>query len=403
VLANLLSNAMKFTEKGDISVKVWANPSKKGLQPDQISMLFQVSDSGIGMTPEQQRTIFDAFSQADASTTRRFGGTGLGLAICQRLVSMMGGKIKVASQPERGSAFRFSAIFEQAASQPSELTMPAALEASSLAGLRVLVAEDHPVNQLLTRKLLEEWNCKAEVVANGLEAVKRWQQGGIDLVLMDIQMPDMGGEEATAKIRSLERPRQGHTPIVAMTANALAGDREKYLAAGMDAYVSKPISPDALAHAMHLALESRRDMDEDMLADFSFPVGELPAAAVPAQPATMAEQAAIDTTRLLQSLGGDWQALMEVVVAMREDMAQRLPQLQLAADTRNEALALSHTHALKGALASVAIDRGASIAKVLEAAVRNANWPLYQRMLPMLVLEAQKMDLELKSMAEARA
>jgi PAS domain S-box-containing protein len=404
VLANLLSNAMKFTEKGDISVKVWANPSKKGLQPDQISVLFEVRDTGIGMTPEQQKTIFDAFSQADASTTRRFGGTGLGLAICQRLVSMMGGKIKVASQPGRGSAFRFSAVFEHAASQPSQLSMPAALEARSLAGLRVLLAEDHPVNQLLTRKLLEEWNCKVEVVATGIEAVRRWQQGGIDLALMDIQMPDMGGEEATAKIRSLEQPRKGHTPIVAMTAHALAGDREKYLAAGMDAYVSKPISADALAHGMHLALETRREMDEDMLADFAFARQKehAPAPAVPAWPAAeTTELTAVDKVRLLHLLGGDREALLEVVVAMRQDISQRLPQLQLAADTHNEALALAHTHALKGALASAAIDRGASIAKVLESAVRSANWPLYQRMLPMFFLEAQKIDLELKGMTDA--
>jgi PAS domain S-box-containing protein len=390
VLANLLSNAMKFTEKGEISVKVWANPSKKGLLPSQVSVLFQVRDSGIGMTPEQQKTIFDAFSQADASTTRRFGGTGLGLAICQRLVSMMGGKIKVASQSGRGSAFRFSAVFEQASNQPSQLTMPAALEARSLSGLRVLLAEDHPVNQLLTRKLLEEWNCKAEVVANGLEAVKRWQQGGIDVILMDIQMPDMGGEEATAKIRSLEQPRKGHTPIVAMTAHALAGDREKYLAAGMDAYVSKPISPDALAHAMQAALETRREMQEDMLAAFS--------ASVAPSPDTPSVPAAVDAPRLLCLLGGDRLALIEVANAMRQDITQRLPQLQLAGETQNEALARTHAHALKGALASAAVERGAAIAKALEAHARSGNWLLYQRMLPLFLLEAQRIDLEFENL-----
>jgi PAS domain S-box-containing protein len=400
VLANLLSNAMKFTEKGDISVKVWANPSKRGLQPDEISVLFQVRDSGVGMTPEQQQTIFEAFSQADASTTRRFGGTGLGLAICQRLVSMMGGKIKVASQPGRGSAFLFSAVFEKASSQPSQLTMPAALEARSLAGLRVLLAEDHPVNQLLTRKLLEEWNCKAEVVANGVQAVKRWRQGGIDVILMDIQMPDMGGEEATAKIRSLERPHQGHTPIVAMTAHALAGDREKYLAAGMDAYVSKPISPDALVHAMQTALESRREMQQGMLAAFSVSAAAVPmtAASVPDAPSA---PASVDVPRLLRLLGGDRDALMEVANAMRQDISQRLPQLQLAGDTHNEALARTHIHALKGSLASAAIERGAAIAKALEAHACSGNWLLYQRMLPLFLLEAQKIDLELKNLIHA--
>lgn len=396
VLSNLLSNAMKFTEKGRISVKVWADPAPKGLLPSQISVLFQVRDSGMGMSAVQQKTIFDAFTQADASTTRRFGGTGLGLAICERLVTMMGGKIRVASEPGRGSAFRFSAVFGLAANQPSQLTIPAALEARSLAGLRVLLAEDHPVNQLLTRKLLEEWNCKAEVTTNGIEAVNRWQQGDIDLVLMDIQMPEMGGEEATARIRALERPHNGHTPIVAMTAHALAGDREKYLEAGMDAYVSKPISPDALARAMHAALETRREMQEDMLADLSFNSS----LSEPFFIAPDSAPAAIDSGRLLRLLGGDRSALREVAAAMRRDLTLRLPHLQLAGKTQDQALARTHTHALKGALASSAIDRGAGIAKDLEAAARSGDWQLYQRLLPMFLLEAKKIDLELKGMAE---
>ncbi len=397
VLSNLLSNAVKFTEKGQIRVKVWADPTPKGLSPAQISVLFQVRDSGMGMSAAQQKTIFDAFTQADASTTRRFGGTGLGLAICQRLVTMMGGKIRVASEPGRGSAFRFSAVFGLAANQASQLTMPAALEARSLAGLRVLLAEDHPVNQLLTRKLLEEWNCKAEMAANGVEAVSRWQRGGIDLILMDIQMPEMGGEEATARIRALERPHNGHTPIVAMTAHALAGDREKYLEAGMDAYVSKPISPDALARAMHAALETRREMQEDMLADVSFNRSVSEPFFIAPSPAP----AAIDAGRLLRLLGGDRFALLEVAAAMRRDITLRLPQLQLAGKTQNQALARTHTHALKGALASSAIDRGAEIAKDLEAAARSGDWPLYQRLLPIFFLEAEKIDLELKALADA--
>jgi signal transduction histidine kinase/DNA-binding response OmpR family regulator len=403
VLTNLLSNAMKFTEKGSISVKVWVDPSPKSLLPGQLSVLFQVRDSGVGMTPEQQKTIFDAFTQADASTTRRYGGTGLGLAICQRLVAMMGGKIRVASKPGVGSAFRFSALFDRASSQPSQLTMPAALEARSLAGLRVLLAEDHPVNQLLTRKLLEEWDCDIEVAPNGLEALRRWQQGGIDLILMDVQMPEMGGDEATAKIRAQESPRHGHTPIVAMTAHAMAGDREKYLAAGMDAYVSKPISPDALAHAMHQALETSREAQDDMLADFNFNSDKLQNVVPPACVSKTAAPSAMDAAQLLRSLGGDRQALMEVVVAMQQDIAVRLPQLQLAADTQNAALALAHSHALKGAMASVAMTRGAFIAKELEATVRQADWPLYRRMLPLLFLEAQKFDHQIQVMTEPQA
>ena len=400
VLANLLSNATKFTEKGQINVKVWLDPSPSARFPDHVSVLFQVRDTGMGMTPEQQRTIFDAFTQADVSTTRRFGGTGLGLAICQRLVHMMGGKIRVVSEIGRGSAFRFSAVFGQAAHQPSQLTAPAALEARSLAGLHVLLVEDHPVNQLLARKLLDEWHCKTEVVSNGRDAVSRWRLGGIDLILMDIQMPEMGGEQATALIRSIEGPKQGHTPIVAMTAHALAGDREKYLAAGMDDYVSKPISPIALAHAMHAALETRREMQEELLSGFTFgdatiaagldepnvDVSDIPVSAV-----------SVDGARLLRLVGGDQGALVEVANAILQDMAVRVMKLQLAAHTQDQKLALVHTHALKGALSSSAIDRGASLAKELEMSARSGDWTQFQRDLPLFELEAKKIAAELSA------
>jgi CheY-like chemotaxis protein/HPt (histidine-containing phosphotransfer) domain-containing protein len=282
-------------------------------------------------------------------------------------------------------------VFGQAATQPSQLTAPAALDALSLGGLRVLLVEDHPVNQLLTRKLLEEWQCDIEVVANGRDAVSRWQRGGIELILMDVQMPEMGGEQATALIRSLEAPRQGHTPIVAVTAHALAGDREKYLAAGMDAYVSKPISPDALAQAMHAALETRRDMREELLSGFSFEAEERadkPVGVV-----------AVDIARLLRSVGGDQEALAEVASAILHDVELRVVQLQQAAQTQDQQMALAHTHALKGVLSSAAIDRGAVIAKQLETAVRSGDWQRFRRILPLFELEAQKIHAELRNLA----
>jgi CheY-like chemotaxis protein/HPt (histidine-containing phosphotransfer) domain-containing protein len=403
VLANLLSNAVKFTDQGQISVKVWLDPSPTALASGQIAVLFQVRDTGIGMTPEQQKTIFDAFTQADASTTRRFGGTGLGLAICQRLVQMMGGKIRVVSEAGRGSAFRFSAVLDLASNQPSQLTAPAALEASALAGLRVLVVEDHPVNQLLTRKLLEEWYCVTEVVANGREAVARWRRGGIDMILMDIQMPEMGGEQATAMIRSIEEPRQGHTPIVAMTAHALAGDRERYLAAGMDAYVSKPISPDALAYAMHAALETRREMQQEMLSGFGWgSAAETSASSGVLEPKRKSSTAlAVDATRLWRSVSGDAAALLEVARAVSQDVRWRTDQLARAARAQDQGLALSHTHALRGSLGSAAMDRGATIAKELETAARQGDWARFQLVLPLFENEAKKIQAELAAMIES--
>lgn len=401
VLGNLLSNAMKFTDKGEISVKVWPDPSAAAQGVGQISVLFQVRDTGIGMTPEQQKTIFDAFTQADVSTTRRYGGTGLGLAICQRLVQMMGGKIRVVSEAGLGSAFRFSAVLGLASNQPSQLTAPAALEARSLAGLRVLLVEDHPVNQLLTRKLLEEWQCLVEIVSNGREAVARWRRGGIDVILMDIQMREMGGEQATALIRGLEQERQGHTPIVAMTAHALAGDREKYLAAGMDAYVSKPISPDALAYAMHAALETRQEMQQDLLSGFTWGAE----AAAPGQAAAAerkpAAALAVDSARLWRSVGGDAAALAEVARAISQDVQSRTAQLEQASRQKDQALALAQTHALRGSLASAAMDRGATIAKELETAARHGDWARFQLVLPLFVNEAKKIQAELAAMLQS--
>lgn len=270
ILSNLLSNALKFTEKGGVRLKVWPDPEQVDTELGHVKLLFEIRDTGIGMTFEQQKKLFSPFTQADASTTRRFGGTGLGLSICQRLVGMMGGKLRVRSEVGKGSAFLFSAIFAHAPTLPSELTAPAELNSRSLKGLRVLAAEDHPINQLIMRKLLEELGCEALIVGNGDLALDYWRKEDFDIILMDIQMPVMGGEEATRLIREIEKKFGGHIPIVALTAHALAGDREKYMACGMDAYVSKPVSPDNLVMAMHDALDASRPRAQDNFSGFNF-------------------------------------------------------------------------------------------------------------------------------------
>ena len=399
VLSNLMSNAVKFTAMGSITIKVWTGKNQEKLENGQLRVLFQIRDTGIGMTPEQQRNIFDAFAQADASTTRRFGGTGLGLAICQRLVKMMHGRIKVVSEPNLGSVFRFSAVFGVAPAQHSQLTMPAAFEAASLAGLRVLVAEDHPVNQMIMRKLLEEMGCFVEVVGDGYAVINRWKKGGIDLILMDIQMPGMGGEEATAQIRAIEASNQSHLPIVALTAHALAGDREKYLSQGMDAYVSKPVSPDALALAILTAIDLARQTPTELLSGFNFASPLSVSTPAPKPPSEQKEDSPIDTQQLLRRLGGDEAVLQEIAQAMLVDLTTRLPLLQNALMQRDSALAVDQSHALKGALASMAIERGANLAKQLELAGRHAQWNLYAAALVKLYAEVEKIEFALKRIA----
>jgi CheY-like chemotaxis protein len=237
VLLNLLGNAIKFTERGSVTVVVERRPGGPG---STYELIFRVRDTGIGIPKEKWAGIFDSFSQADGSITRRFGGTGLGLAICRRLVEMWGGEIWVTSEPGSGSEFSFTAR-AQIAEAPAAVPEKAAKSIELPRGLRILLAEDNLVNQKLAVRLLEQRGCQVKVANNGLEALKLWREGGYDQILMDMMMPEMDGLEATRQIRSEEVLAGGHIAIVAMTANAMDGDRQRCLDSGMDGYVAKPI------------------------------------------------------------------------------------------------------------------------------------------------------------------
>ena len=237
VLTNLIGNAIKFTEAGSVDVEVLA----EGVKDGKTRLHFQVRDSGIGIPAEKQTLIFEPFRQADGSTTRRYGGTGLGLAICQRLTAMMDGRIWLESHPGRGSTFHFTATVAAAAGKLPEAAKPVEPDVTLPRAIRILLAEDNPVNQKLTRRLLESSGSAVTSAVDGLEAIEAFKTQSFDLVLMDIQMPRMDGFEATAEIRRLEQRSGSHIPIVALTANAMAGDRERCLHGGMDAYISKPV------------------------------------------------------------------------------------------------------------------------------------------------------------------
>jgi signal transduction histidine kinase/DNA-binding response OmpR family regulator len=250
VFFNLVSNAIKFTSEGEILVRVGV----KRLAPDEVLLTMAVSDTGEGIAPEQQREIFDPFTQADASTTRRFGGTGLGLAISRQLVRLMGGDMRVESALGEGSTFMFECRFPLAS--PEET---AGLEAppdhdlgpdTDGPGLAVLLVEDNPVNQKLASTLLSRMGHRVTLASDGREALGCLAQGDFDLVLMDVQMPGMDGLEATAHIRRQEQGGGRRLPIIALTAHALKGDRERILAAGMDEYLTKPIDSAALRQAI---------------------------------------------------------------------------------------------------------------------------------------------------------
>ncbi|MGA2183783.1 MAG: response regulator [Bryobacteraceae bacterium] len=259
VVLNLVGNSVKFTDHGRVSVEVGqAEPSGPNAQQSGCTLRFTVCDTGIGIEKTKQGLIFEAFAQADGSTRRKFGGTGLGLTITSRLVSLMGGAIAVESEPGKGSAFHVTLHFGVAAEaeqvrEPGPQTPREPAVASATPPLRILLAEDNLVNQKVAARMMERRGFVVTVVANGREAIEASERQCFDLILMDVQMPELDGLEATRRIRERERITGEHIPILALTAHAMQSDRERCFTAGMDGYLSKPFQADDLAQAVDSA------------------------------------------------------------------------------------------------------------------------------------------------------
>jgi signal transduction histidine kinase/CheY-like chemotaxis protein len=243
ILINLLGNAVKFTERGFVRLTA----DLDGYLGGQARVRFTVEDSGVGIPEDKQSVIFDAFSQAESYMTRRFGGTGLGLAISSRLVALMNSSIELDSQPGRGSRFSFCLELPVAAAKegtPEPRDSAASSEGHS--PQRVLLAEDNPINQKLYVRLLEGHGHRVVAVNNGAEAVRAWRSDRFSVILMDLQMPELDGYGATRAIRRHEEQAGGHVPIIALTAHAVTGTRERCLGCGMDDYLAKPIDAEVL-------------------------------------------------------------------------------------------------------------------------------------------------------------
>jgi PAS domain S-box-containing protein len=352
VLVNLVGNAIKFTDAGSVSVEV----ARKRGTDDGVELHFSVRDTGIGIAVERQREIFEPFAQGDPSATRRFGGTGLGLAISARLVELMGGRIWIDSEPGEGSTVHFTvrlgAVPEatQRASPPASAS-PGQREpadgtasardalrphpASTSRGLRVLVAEDNAVNQRLTVALLTKAGHAVTVAGTGQQALEALQRESFDLVLMDVQMPEMGGLEAVARIRAREAGRERPLPVIALTARAMPGDRERCLAAGMDAYLTKPLR----SADLYAAIEGVTAYDP-------------PAAAGPGvegRPAPKALAATgLDRTVLLEALDGDEGLLRTLAGLFLEDAPSVRATLKDALAQANAKELERTAHRLKG-------------------------------------------------------
>jgi CheY-like chemotaxis protein len=283
VLLNLLTNALKFTVQGAVQVTVDVEPERSDAERKMLR--FSVIDSGVGVPENKQEAIFEPFKQADGSTTRRFGGTGLGLAICRNIVELMGGVITVQSEAGKGSTFSFTAPFQVA--EVIETVGELSIEASTILavdqdagslrrlgdtlGLRpeqaigsgrslnILLAEDNEVNRRVATRLLEREGHRITSATDGRKALEMTQQRHFDLVLMDVQMPEMDGPTATGVIRARERAEgRGRTPIVALTANAMSHQVAEYLQCGMDDFVAKPIEAGRLYGVIQAALDKAR-------------------------------------------------------------------------------------------------------------------------------------------------
>ena len=250
VLLNLLGNAVKFTEVGGIVTRVRFIRKRE----KRVCIRFEIEDMGIGLSQKAQENLFHPFIQADNSTTRKYGGTGLGLSISKKLVNLMGGEIGVESAEGQGALFYFTIPFIVSEVQGVPLAVnvdfheskTASVSAEKILSLRILLVEDNQANQKLASLILKKIGHVITIANNGKEAVEAVEKGNYDMVLMDCQMPEMDGFEATIAIREAEKLGNAHIPIIAMTANALVGDREHCLEVGMNDYISKPINPKQL-------------------------------------------------------------------------------------------------------------------------------------------------------------
>ncbi|MRW89633.1 EAL domain-containing protein [Duganella sp. FT80W] len=333
ILINLTGNAVKFTERGQVSIGVVRLASAA-----ELTLSFEVRDSGIGMNDEVQRGLFQAYAQPDPSTTRRYGGTGLGLAICKQLVELLGGEISVQSVANSGTTFTFSIACRAGERQPAAAPQTAAPRALPVRQFRVLVAEDNRTNQMVAAGMLAMNGCICEFAADGVEAVRAAQRDRFDLILMDCSMPEMDGYEATAHIRLAELALGRRTPLLAMTANTQSGDAEKCLAAGMDDYLAKPIT----------LVELRRKLEKWLphgAADIALRAGD---SSRPSQRPSRPAGAPVDLDVFdkLREVLGD--ALPHAITPYLEDTPICLDELAQAVRSGDLQTAGSRAHALKG-------------------------------------------------------
>ena len=360
LLFNLVGNAIKFTERGTVTI----DGDARALPDGRVALAFEVRDTGVGIAPDVLPTLFRPFQQADSSTTRRFGGTGLGLAICRHLVEAMDGEISVDSRPGSGSIFRFVVRLEPAGSipPPLEQDLPPAV---GISALRLLVAEDNPTNRLLVGTRLRRAGHRVDLVENGLQAVEAVRGNEYDVVLMDMQMPELDGVGATRAIRALPGPG-ARVPIVALTADALPEFRARYMSSGLDDYLTKPIDWKALDRVLRRYVPEPAPATEPAPAapEGSRTAGMPATARASAQPRAARPDAAA-VAEMQEDLGEEvWEAVLEIYWPKAADDLHACRAAMRAGDA---AALRASAHSLKGASSSLGFESVAGCAALLEA------------------------------------
>jgi signal transduction histidine kinase/CheY-like chemotaxis protein/HPt (histidine-containing phosphotransfer) domain-containing protein len=375
VITNLLGNGFKFTEKGSIAVEALGQKEDE----DSITVRFSVTDTGIGIPPEKIGDIFDIFTQADGSMARRYGGSGLGLSISKKLIEMMGGSIWVESEPGRGSAFYFTARLKkgEGIEEPLIYEGMEALEARAPAALRLLLVEDNPINQKLAVRLLEKRGHSVSVADNGMEAMEKLSRWDFDLVLMDIQMPEMDGFETTQAIRSpSSSARDRNIPIIAMTAHAMKGDMEKCIEAGMNDYISKPLDRYDLLNKVERFGEGKKK--------------EFPGAG------DEVSDLVIDRAFLEMVCDRDEELITDMLDAFAEHIPETMEELRKALIEEDMASALTNAHSLKGAAASIGAKRLMRTAFEIEVAAEIQSLKTARELLDKLEAELAAVLVEIR-------
>ncbi|MCA9198431.1 MAG: PAS domain-containing protein [Planctomycetales bacterium] len=368
VLVNLIGNAVKFTSAGSVTVRASANRR----EADHVELQLAVTDTGIGIAPEKLDLVFEEFQQADSSTTRQFGGTGLGLAISARLCKLLGGRCWVESTLGTGTTFYFTAQFGVRSDQREELPSDISgrnQQQTLPPGLRILLAEDGAANQMLVVGILQRFQSQVYVAGDGEEAVRLAQQHPFDVILMDVQMPNKDGLQATKEIRHQPGPNQT-TSVIAITAHAMDEDRQRCLNAGMDAFLTKPVRKQALVDAILDVLPNldSAPTDDD---DLSFEINDSPPAAIP-----------VEWQTALDSLDGDADLLRTVAQACLGELQQRLNEMKTAIQQQDATSLQRAAHSLKGSTRLFDNHQIEDVAVRIENAAKANDFAVAESLLP---------------------